>query len=205
MHKEHAQRKSDLANMNQLEDLVGKHISLMCADKEYNGVMTGIISTHESDFIKIISTPKFFITAPLNADKNSLLINVKDIEAIFQRSFSYTEWNINKWWNSTKILKVEKKLVPVPKYPQNNIDFSLLIPDTQRYAEVEKILKKFDHLLLRRLAFVESYDGPPIPRGRRSLTFRATIGDAGRTLSKEDIQEFREYLFAFLDENDLHI
>jgi len=30
-----------------------------------------------------------------------------------------------------------------------------------------------------------------VPQGKRSLTFRATIGDPSRTLTEQDIQDFR--------------
>ena len=84
-----------------------------------------------------------------------------------------------------------RKLAPVPVYPRINLDFSVLADSSRRYEEIERTLGAYDHPLLRRLAFVDSYEGGSVPQGKRSLTFRATIGDPSRTLTEEDIQDFR--------------
>jgi len=92
----------------------------------------------------------------------------------------------------------EKKLVPIPEFPRVDVDFSVLVPAARRYREIEQALAGYDHPLLRRLAFVDSYEGGSVPAGQRSLTFRATIADPTRTLKDQDIKSFREHFIAFL-------
>lgn len=93
-----------------------------------------------------------------------------------------------------------EKLAPLPKYPRVRLDFSTLCDSARRYADVQRELAGFTHPRLRRLEFIESYQGGSIPQGRRSLTFRAEIGRDDGTLSDEDIREFqgsfRDYLAA---------
>lgn len=91
----------------------------------------------------------------------------------------------------------DKKLLPIPTYPRIDVDFSLLSPAARRYADIEQSLSTFDHPLLSRLAFVDSYEGGSVPAGQRSFTFRATIGDAARTLTEPDIQAIRAGFISF--------
>ena len=74
----------------------------------------------------------------------------------------------------------------------------MLAPASRQYLAIEESLKGYDHPLLRRLAFVGSYEGGAVPAGQRSFTFRATLGDASRTLLESDIQQFRQEFIAFL-------
>ncbi len=98
-----------------------------------------------------------------------------------------------------------KKLVPIPTYPAIDVDFSVLVDSDRRYAEIEKTLAAYDHPLLRRLAFVDSYEGGSVPTGKRSFMFRSTIADATRTLTEEDIQNFRTDFIRTLEENGLQL
>ena len=96
-----------------------------------------------------------------------------------------------------------RKLVPVPVYPQTDVDFSVLADARDRYTEIEKSLGRFDHPLLRRLSFVDSYEGGSVPPGKRSFTFRVTIGDPDRTLTDDDIQRFRAGFIEYLHQSRL--
>lgn len=100
---------------------------------------------------------------------------------------------------------VEKKLIPVPEYPRVDVDFSVLAPSARRFAEIEAALAGYEHALLRRLAFVDSFEGGSVPAGQRSFTFRATIADATRTLTEADIQEFRAGFLEFLKRQGLSL
>ncbi len=91
-----------------------------------------------------------------------------------------------------------RKLAPVPPHPRIDLDFSVMSPADRRYMEIERELAGYDHPLLHRLAFVDSYEGGAVPAGMRSFTFRATIADPNRTLTDEDIQQFRASFIAFL-------
>lgn len=96
-----------------------------------------------------------------------------------------------------------RKLAPVPVYPRINLDFSVLARSTRRYDEIERALRTYDHPLLRRLAFVDSYEGGSVPQGMRSFTFRVTIGDPSRTLTEQDIQDFRSTFLEWMKNQDL--
>ncbi|HSW46345.1 MAG TPA: phenylalanine--tRNA ligase subunit beta [Phycisphaerae bacterium] len=98
-----------------------------------------------------------------------------------------------------------RKLAPVPTCPRIELDFSVLVNASQRYVDLEKTLAAYDHPLLRRLSFVDSFEGGSIPAGRRSFTFRAVIGAADRTLTETDIQSFRADFLAMAERSGMSL
>ena len=91
-----------------------------------------------------------------------------------------------------------EKLVAPPKYPQVQLDFSVLIDATQRYSTISKRIAEFEHPLLKRLTFIESYEGKSLPPGKRSLTLRAEAGLDDRTLEDKDVSGFQDAFKSFL-------
>jgi len=91
----------------------------------------------------------------------------------------------------------------VPVYPRVEVDFSVLADAATRYADIERALAGHDHPLLVRLAFVDGYEGGSVPAGQRSFTFRATVGEATRTLTEQDVQGFRQGFIEFLNQHGL--
>ena len=45
--------------------------------------------------------------------------------------------------------------------------------------------------LLESIEFVRQYSGPPLEEGRKSVSFRLTVGSPERTLSSEEVGEIR--------------
>lgn len=83
------------------------------------------------------------------------------------------------------------KLTSIPQFPEVELDFSAIVDATRHYAELQQQIAEFDDDLLRRITFVDSYEGKSIPEGKRALTIRARIGDSARTLVDEDMNRFR--------------
>jgi phenylalanyl-tRNA synthetase beta chain len=99
--------------------------------------------------------------------------------------------------------RAEEALEPVPTHPQVELDFSVLLDAARRYAAATEQVGRFAHPLLRRITFLDSYEGTNIPAGRRSLTFRTYLGAADRTLTDQDLQDFRQAFTAHLEQNGL--
>lgn len=89
------------------------------------------------------------------------------------------------------LLGHHEKLPRVPKHPQVELDFSVMIDSARQFATIRDELSGYSHPLLKRLSFVEAYEGGSIPTGRRSLTLRTEIGHEDRTLTDEEIQGFQ--------------
>lgn len=94
---------------------------------------------------------------------------------------------------------------PIPSFPEVDLDFSVLVDAHRRYVEIVKELGGFEHPLLRRISFVDSYEGASIPAGQRALTFRVRIADPGRTLVDADLSAFRAAVEVFLQARGMRL
>lgn len=106
---------------------------------------------------------------------------------------------------ATAIGPADEALERIPTHQQVRVDFSILVPATRRYAEIAECVGRFEHSLLRRLTYVESYEGKNIPEGTRSLTFRAQVGADDRTLTDPDLQAFRQAFTEHLHASGLEL
>lgn len=79
----------------------------------------------------------------------------------------------------------------IPPFPHVELDFSIVVPRSERFATVARNLQGLRSDLLTATRFVTSFEGDPLPADRRSLTFRCVLGDEKRTLAEEDVTAFR--------------
>ena len=85
-----------------------------------------------------------------------------------------------------------------PVYPGSWQDFSLVWDVAQGFAALDERLAAFSHPLVLRRDFLYAYQGKGLPLGTASYSFRYWLGAWDRTLSSEEIDEFRSALLAFL-------
>jgi len=90
-------------------------------------------------------------------------------------------------------------------FPGSWLDFSILWPAAKGYAALEGVLDKFGDDLVQDRRFMAAYAGQGLDKGQKSYTFRYWIGLHERTLTKEDIEAFRERFMAFLTGQGLSI
>ncbi len=105
----------------------------------------------------------------------------------------------------TPLIGRHSRLPIVPRFPQVQLDFSTLADASSRYDALSTKLKSFKHDALRRLSFVEAYQGGSIPAGKRSLLLRADIGHSDRTLTDDDIRQFQQSFREFLTASGLEL
>lgn len=106
------------------------------------------------------------------------------------------------------VTDLERPVTPLPRvaaFPRMELDFSVLAAQTRRFADLQRELTTFEHPLLERLWFVDSYEGKSLPAGTRSLTFRARIGRDDATLTDADSKSFQDAFVAFLRTRELEI
>lgn len=97
------------------------------------------------------------------------------------------------------------KLGQIPTFPEVELDFSVLTPAERHYVSLADQIRQFGHPLLRRVWFVDSYEGASVPVGMRSITLRARLGDAQRTLADEDLTTFRQAFVQHLESAGLKL
>ncbi|MCC7292198.1 MAG: phenylalanine--tRNA ligase subunit beta [Phycisphaerales bacterium] len=91
-----------------------------------------------------------------------------------------------------------EKLGRIPPFPLVEMDFTFLTRRGRRYETAASELASFSHALLKRLTYVTSFEGESVGPDHRSLTVRALVGDAQRTLAEADLESFRQAFAAHL-------
>ncbi|MFQ5501689.1 MAG: phenylalanine--tRNA ligase subunit beta [Phycisphaerae bacterium] len=131
-----------------------------------------------------------------------LALRQKIDERLKTGSFAVAELNLSAMvdW-----IGHHEKLAAVPRHPQVELDFSILADAGNPYVDTARTLATFNHPLLRRLSFLYAYEGGSIPDGKRSLTLRTRIGRDDRTLTDDEIKDFREAFQAMLTTHDLEL
>jgi phenylalanyl-tRNA synthetase beta chain len=90
-----------------------------------------------------------------------------------------------------KLSAAETRYTPVRRYPSSAFDLSVVAGEREPAGELESRIASFAGPLLESILFVRQYSGPPLPDGKKSVSFRLTVGSLERTLSLEDVGEIR--------------
>jgi phenylalanyl-tRNA synthetase beta chain len=93
----------------------------------------------------------------------------------------------------------------IPVYPGSWMDFSILADVSSPFAVLEETIGKFAHPILRQMKYLYRYGGKGLPEGKASYSFRFWLGLRERTLTGEDILQFRNSFLEFLTENSLSL
>ncbi len=97
-----------------------------------------------------------------------------------------------------ELVRRPEPLASLPPHPLVEMDFSILVPKTTRFAELAGHLRELQTPLLRQVRYITSYEGESIGRDRRSLTFRFVLGHEERTLGDSDIASFQDLVVSFV-------
>jgi phenylalanyl-tRNA synthetase beta chain len=94
---------------------------------------------------------------------------------------------------------------PQSEFPISWMDISILFPKAKGFQALQDILENFSHKLVMRRQFITFYEDKNLGQGMRSYTFRYVIGSFERTLSSEDIEDFRASLLKYLRKSKLEL
>jgi phenylalanyl-tRNA synthetase beta chain len=82
----------------------------------------------------------------------------------------------------------EKKFSAIPSMPAIEVDLALIVPDSLRAADVERVIRESAGELLERLVLFDEFRGSGIPGGARSLAWALTFRHPERTLRDREVQ-----------------
>jgi phenylalanyl-tRNA synthetase beta chain len=94
---------------------------------------------------------------------------------------------------------------PLPRAPAVARDLSVVADESVPAAEIEARVREAAGALLKDVAIVKRYMGPPIPPGKASLTLSLVYQDPGRTLTGEEVQASVDHIVAALRAAGLEI
>ena len=92
------------------------------------------------------------------------------------------------------------KYTPVRRYPSSAFDLSVICGLRELAGELQSRIAAATGSLLESVEFVRQYSGPPLEEGRKSVSFRVTLGSAERTLSSEEVSEVRDQIITRMRE-----
>ena len=80
------------------------------------------------------------------------------------------------------------------RFPSSAFDLSIIAEQRDLVGGLERLLTAHGGEYMQGVEFVRQYSGPPLPEGRKSVSFRVTVGARDRTLSAPEISAVRERL-----------
>ena len=80
----------------------------------------------------------------------------------------------------------EKRYTPIRRFPSSAFDLSVLTDLRDLVGDIRKKLEGFAGPDLVSIEFLRVYTGPPLPEGKKSVSFRLTVAAHGRTLSSDE-------------------
>jgi len=86
------------------------------------------------------------------------------------------------------------KYTPVRRFPTSAFDLSIVTGTREHAATLELEIRRFAGELAEAVEYVREFQGPPMPEGRKSVSFRVVAGAPDRTLSSADISGIRNQI-----------
>jgi phenylalanyl-tRNA synthetase beta chain len=91
---------------------------------------------------------------------------------------------------------IQVKCAPVRRYPSSAFDLSVICGLRELAGDLEARIAEAAGPLLELVEFVRQYVGPPLEEGRKSVSFRVTVGSSERTLSSGEVSGVRDGIIA---------
>jgi len=94
---------------------------------------------------------------------------------------------------------VEKKYMPLPKYPAVERDIAVLVDRDIFVKDVEKVILETGGKLIDKVELFDVYKGPNIPEGKKSVAFSIWYRSYERTLTDEEVNVIHNNIVEALD------
>ncbi|MCY4424686.1 MAG: phenylalanine--tRNA ligase subunit beta [Acidimicrobiaceae bacterium] len=88
--------------------------------------------------------------------------------------------------------RARRRYRPVSKYPPSDVDLAFVVPESVAAAQVERALRASAGKLLARIELFDTYRGPGVPEGSRSLAYRLRFQAHDHTLTDAEVAEARQ-------------
>jgi phenylalanyl-tRNA synthetase beta chain len=90
-----------------------------------------------------------------------------------------------------KLSTVETRYAPIRRFPSSGFDLSVIAGIREHAARLEAGIRSFAGPLVESIEFLRQYSGAPLEEGRKSVSFRVTVGSPERTLSSDEVSGIR--------------
>ena len=83
----------------------------------------------------------------------------------------------------------DNKFEHLALFPMNDYDISAIFDEKVEWETICKTIEKSHENLLKKVTFVDEYRGKQVPKGKKSVTIRLTMGSDTRTLTSAEIEK----------------
>ena len=138
-----------------------------------------------SEGISFEKNEKIIVSLGVVANTNTQKLGIKN-EVLF------ADFN----WDLTKTLASKNTITfqPIPKYPEVNRDFALLLDEKIAFKELRDIAFKTERNYLKEVTLFDVYTGKNLPEGKKSYAISFTLQDATKTLTDKQIEKIMSKL-----------
>lgn len=94
----------------------------------------------------------------------------------------------------------DKRFQPLPKFPAIDRDISIIVDQSlaaEKVIEVVQTLSK-SLSLIEEITLFDIYQGPPIPKGKKGISYRIRYRADDRTLTDEEVNRYHEKILSRL-------
>lgn len=146
------------------------------------------VAYYSADLALISSEGKQLGTIGIIADKTLSNFGIKRQVAVAELDFV----------DLISLAKTAPTYVPIPKYPNIELDLSMEIDSNISYAEVVRIATTVDADIIERVEFLSVYEGEKLPQGKKALAIRLSYRSKDKTLELSEAQAVHEKVVAKL-------
>lgn len=115
-----------------------------------------------------------------------------------KKSFICADIDFDKYCNLPKETYIYKE---VSKYPQTTLDYTIITKRGTFYKDLEDILEGFTSPIINKRELIDIYlDGDT-----KKVTIRYTVGSLEKTLTSEELTDFKNKFIEYLEKNNLGI
>jgi phenylalanyl-tRNA synthetase beta chain len=94
----------------------------------------------------------------------------------------------------------ERRFQLLPKFPAVYRDLSIVVDKSLEAERVMEAIRTFRQPFVEEVTLFDIYQGPPIPQGRKGVTYRIRYQASDRTLTDEEVNQFHEKVISQLRE-----
>ncbi len=92
----------------------------------------------------------------------------------------------------------ETKYTPLPKFPEIEIDISVLMNHDAEIGAIQKTIANIDKNLIHSVELFDFYQGQGIPENKKALACKVILRANDRTLTDEEMKHIQQAIFAAL-------
>ena len=94
----------------------------------------------------------------------------------------------------------EKRFQLLPKFPAVYRDLSVIVDKSLESERVVEAILNFRQPFVEEITLFDLYQGPPVPEGKKGVSYRIRYRANDRTLTDEEVNQYHERIFAGLKE-----